>query len=95
MVSNAKQTRRGPLYQIGYQLQNDENPPLVSEQWPLDRKQTIQRWIMIYASYLNMIVTPEGENSKRGIQYVRLLSLGIAGGVYYYGMIRRYIVRTA
>ena len=41
-----------------------------------------------------MIVAPEGVQSSRGIQYVRLLSLGIAGGVYYYGMIRRYIVRT-
>jgi len=41
-----------------------------------------------------MIVTLEGVQSSRGIQYVRLLSLGIAGGVYYYGMIRRYIVRT-
>ena len=49
---------------------------------------------MIYDT-LNMIVTPEGVQSSRGIQYVRLLSLGIAGGVYDYGIIRWYVIRTA
>jgi len=42
-----------------------------------------------------MIVTPEGEHSSRGIQYVQLLSLGIGGGVYDCGIIRRYVIRTA
>ena len=50
VVSHAKQTRRGLLYQIRQQLQHDENPPLASEQWPLDLNQTIYSRRMIYVS---------------------------------------------